>query len=135
MGQSSARRIPCIDALPGAAERVRPCNWNQLAPRGDLLINTTIVGLDGGPDEFPVAIELAGLEPGARVIDIVYPRPRDGLLDRAGAAGLTVQDGLPMLLWQGVRALELWLDLVLPDPVVDAMRAALHAPDQASSPR
>jgi shikimate dehydrogenase len=122
-------RVPCIDAIPGAAERVHPCSWTELAPRGELLINTTVVGLDGGPDEFPVAIELDGLEPGAQVIDIVYPRPPGGLLDRAEAAGLAVQDGRPMLLWQGVRALELWLDLVLPNHVIDAMRAALHPPD------
>jgi shikimate dehydrogenase len=121
-------RVPCIEAIPGAAERVRPCNWKRLgAPRGELLVNTTIVGLAGGPEQFPVDIDLRALDPGARVIDIVYPRPPGGLLDRAAEAGLTVQDGLPMLLWQGVRALELWLDLVLADPVIEAMRTALYS--------
>lgn len=120
-------RIPCIDGIPGAAERVRPCSWQDLEPRGDLLVNTTIVGLAGGAERFPVDIDLRGLEPGARVIDIVYPRPIGGLLDRAAAAGLTVQDGLPMLLWQGVRALELWLDTVLADHVIEAMRTALYS--------
>jgi shikimate dehydrogenase len=119
-------RVACIDDIPGAAERVRPCSWEGLEVRGDLLINTTIVGLAGGPPSFPVELDLDRLEPGARVIDIVYPRPAGGLLDRAEAAGLSTQDGLPMLLWQGVRALELWLDLVLPDPAIAAMRAALY---------
>ena len=120
-------RVACIDAIPGAAARVHACDWDKLELGGDLLVNTTIVGLAGGPDEFPVALDLDRLEPGARVLDIVYPRPAGGLLDRAAAAGLSVQDGLPMLLWQGVRALELWLDQVLPDPTVAAMRAALYA--------
>ncbi len=120
-------RIRWIDDIPGAAERVRSCSWSELDARGELLVNTTIVGLAGGPESFPVEIGLDKLDPGARVIDIIYPRPHGGLLDRAVDAGLTVQDGLPMLLWQGVRALELWLDMVLPDHVVEAMRTALYS--------
>lgn len=122
-------RRPERIALPSdvdARQRVRPCSWEQVGvPRGELLVNTTIIGLAGGPREFPVEIDLGGLEAGARVVDIVYPRPAGGLLERAAAAGLAVQDGLPMLLWQGVRALELWLDLVLPDHAIEAMRRAL----------
>jgi shikimate dehydrogenase len=56
----------------------------------------------------------------------VYPRPRGGLLDDAAALGLRVQDGLPMLLWQGVAALELWLDRPLPPEAIAAMRSALE---------
>ncbi|MFO7562445.1 MAG: shikimate dehydrogenase [Enhygromyxa sp.] len=126
-------RLPCLESIPGAADRVRPCGWKALETRGELLVNTTIVGLAGGPEAFPVEIDLRGLEPDARVIDIVYPRPRGGLLDRAVEAGLTVQDGLPMLLWQGVRSLELWLDIVLADHVVEAMRTALYSSSASSS--
>ncbi|KIG17766.1 Shikimate 5-dehydrogenase I alpha [Enhygromyxa salina] len=122
-------RAPERIVLPRDAEaraRVRPLSWEQLgAPTGELLINTTIVGLAGGPRAFPVALELGKLEAGARVVDIVYPRPAGGLLERAAAAGFAVQDGLPMLLWQGVRALELWLDLALPDHAIERMRGAL----------
>jgi shikimate dehydrogenase len=120
-------RIRCIDDIPGAPARVHACSWTNLEPRGELLINTTTVGLAGGPEAFPVEIDLRGLEPGARVIDIVYPRAQGGLLDRAVEAGLIVQDGLPMLLWQGVRALELWLDIALPEHAITAMRAALYS--------
>jgi shikimate dehydrogenase len=121
-------RIPTLVTAPEAGERVRPCSWKKLErPRGELLINTTIVGLAGGPEAFPVAIDLDGLEPRARVIDIVYPRPAGGQLDRAALAGLSVQDGMAMLLWQGVRALELWLDTVLPDHAIAAMRTALYS--------
>ncbi|HVI02895.1 MAG TPA: shikimate dehydrogenase [Enhygromyxa sp.] len=118
-----------VETIPGAAERVRECSWAELELRGELLVNTTTVGLASGPEAFPVELDLRGLEAGARVIDIVYPRPPDGLLDRAVEAGLIVQDGLPMLLWQGVRALELWLDLALPDHAIEAMRTALYSRD------
>lgn len=122
------KAIPSLAAIPGAEARLRRVNWRELGPpKGELLVNTTIVGLAGGPEHFPVPIDLAALEPGARVVDIVYPRPSGGLLDRAVEAGLAVQDGLPMLLWQGVRALELWLDRELPPHVVEAMRTALYS--------
>jgi shikimate dehydrogenase len=62
------------------------------------------------------------------VVDLVYPRPPGGLLDVAAAAGHPVQDGLPMLLWQGVRALEHWLCMSLSGSVVQAMREAIGAP-------
>jgi shikimate dehydrogenase len=116
-----------------AAARVRTLAWAQLGrPRGELLINTTTVGLAGGPEEFPITLELDALEPHARVIDIVYstpqrPGPPNGLLDRAALAGFVVQDGLPMLHWQAVRALELWLDQPMPEHVIAAMRHALDS--------
>ncbi|MFV8755142.1 shikimate dehydrogenase family protein [Nannocystaceae bacterium ST9] len=114
-----------VVVLASMRDRVRVIGWDRLAaPRGDLLINTTTVGLAGGPEQFPVEFELGELEPRAKVIDVVYPR--SPLLDRAAAAGLIVQDGLAMLLWQGVRALELWLDAPLEPEVVAAMRAALR---------
>lgn len=117
------------DALAGrAGPRLRPLAWPDLAaaPPVDLLVNCTTVGL--GPAEFPVPLAtlLERLAPGARVVDIVYPRPPGGLLDRAEAAGARVQDGLEMLLWQGVLAEELWLGHPLAPAVVDAMRAALR---------
>jgi shikimate dehydrogenase len=117
-----------ISALTAAAERVRAVAWSELGrPRGELLVNTTTVGLVGGPEDFPITLELDALEPRARVVDIVYPRRADGLLDRAALAGLVVQDGLPMLHWQAVRALEQWFDQPMPGHVVAAMRHALDS--------
>jgi shikimate dehydrogenase len=102
--------------------------------RADLLVNATTVGMRGGPADFPVKLDLETLRSGARVVDLVYPRPPGGLLDRAERrAGLPVQDGLPTLLWQGVHALGRWLEEAPTDEerplstaVIDAMRAALH---------
>ncbi len=111
---------------PAKPVQIHAIPWSALgAPSGDLLLNTTTVGLAGGPERFPIPLVLDQLEPTARVIDIVYPRRPGGLLDQAAAAGLTVQDGLAMLLWQGVRALELWLGRTIERPVIEAMRSAL----------
>ncbi len=115
-----------LDPLGLDATRVEAIEYDQLdGAHGDLLINATSVGMKGGPEVFPAPIDLGGMESGSRVIDVVYPRPVGGLLDRAAARGLAVMDGLPMLLWQGVRALELWLARPLGDEVVAAMRAAI----------
>lgn len=92
----------------------------------DLWVNCTVVGMAGGPQDFPARLPLEGLERGARVVDIVYPGAPGGLLDRAAAQGAKTQDGLRMLLWQGVAAEELWLGRApLPAEAVAAMGAAL----------
>lgn len=114
------------DALPPGPWK--PTAWDELpeaAAGADLLVNATTVGMKGGPANFPVPPPLDTLADGARVIDLVYPRPLGGLLDQAAKAGLVGQDGLPTLLWQGVRALEEWMAQSLDVPVVEAMRAAI----------
>jgi len=113
---------------PELRGRVAIGSYDELAsaPLGaELLVNCTNVGMVSGPSSFPVPLALETLAPRARVIDVVYPRRPGGLLDQAEALGLRVQDGLPMLLWQGVRALELWLGEALPADAVASMRAAL----------
>jgi len=128
---------PVIAARPWLAGVVEPTGWEALvrAPVAEeLLVNCTSVGMRGGPAQFPGALALDGLPAGARVVDAVYPRPAGGLLERAAGRGLVVQDGLPMLLWQGVRALEGWLERPLAAGVVAAMRAALYAENLPGEP-
>jgi shikimate dehydrogenase len=125
-----AARVRWVSRGPAALRPppgVEACSGPAPLAGADLLVNCTTVGMRGGPAEFPAQLELAALRPGARVVDIVYPRPPGGLLDRAAALGHRAQDGLPMLLWQGVRALEGWLARPLPAATVAAMRAALQA--------
>lgn len=113
---------------PELRGRVLVGSYDELAAgplAADLLVNCTSVGMVSGPSSFPVPLALETLAPKARVIDVVYPRRPGGLLDQAADLGLRVQDGLPMLLWQGVRALELWLGETMPIDVLGAMRAAL----------
>jgi len=100
---------------------------NEIIRDADLLVNATTVGMPKGPVGFPVPVDPSRLPEDGRVIDIVYPRPTWGLLDAAEQAGKQVQDGLPMLLWQGVAALELWLKRTLPTEAVDAMRKTLNS--------
>jgi shikimate dehydrogenase len=122
-GLAAPTGVTCLDYEALASEPIR----------ADLLVNATTVGMHGGPTSFPAKLDLETLGDGARVVDLVYPRPRGGLLDRAEQSGFFVQDGLPTLLWQGVYALARWLERTDEDgepplaaPVIEAMRSALH---------
>ncbi len=90
-----------------------------------LLVNGTTVGMVGGADHFPMAVDVHRLPSDATVVDLVYPAPADGLVAHARARGLETLDGLPMLWGQGVLALERWLGTPLSDAARLAMRTAI----------
>ncbi len=109
-------------------DRVRGLGYEAMAAASDpvdVLVNGTTVGMAGGAAHFPAPPPLGRMAAGARVVDLVYPRPVGGLLDAAASLGIQGQDGRPTLLWQGVFGLELWLEREIPVAVVQAMRAAL----------
>jgi shikimate dehydrogenase len=86
------------------------------------LVNTTTVGMQGGPAGSPLPAEALPLR--GAVVDLVY-RPRSTpLLAAAQARGLLTQDGLPMLVHQGALAFELWTGREAP---LTAMQAAVEA--------
>jgi len=70
-----------------------------------LLINTTSLGMHGGPE---AAIDLSPLPASATVTDIVYVPIQTPLLASAAARGLRTVDGLGMLLHQAVPGFERW---------------------------
>lgn len=81
--------------------------WAALADciaKADIIVNTTTLGTDDAPFEWP----LAGARPGAVVADIVYRPLETGLLRAARERGLTTMDGLGMLIHQGAQAFEIW---------------------------
>jgi shikimate dehydrogenase len=101
--------------------------WDRvdLCEGADLVVNATSVGMSGGPVAFPRPLPLERLAPAARVVDLVYPRPKGGLLDRAEDFGARVQDGRQVLLWQGVAAQRLWFGAEPSAPAIAAMRRVL----------
>lgn len=87
----------------------------------DLLINTTSVGLKD-PNNSPLP---PGLLPQAGVVvDIIYNPSTTRLLAEARGRGLVTLGGLPMLVWQGALAFELWTGL---RPDLEVMYAAAQA--------
>ena len=80
-----------------------------------VLINTTPVGMYPKVDEAPV--DLAMFPSLTAVLDVVYNPLRTKLLQQAQARGIPCAGGLAMLVWQAVRARELFDGV----PVADAL--------------
>ncbi|MDQ7055987.1 MAG: shikimate dehydrogenase [Persephonella sp.] len=85
----------------------------------DIIVNTTSVGLK---DEDPPLFDYSKIQKKHTVVDIIYRKTK--LLESAEKKGCMWQDGLPMLLYQGAKAFEIWTGKKAP---VDIMRKVLQS--------
>jgi len=92
----------------------------------DLLINSTSLGMQGG---CPANDEL--IAKSLRVSDIIYNPRETELLQKAQALGKKTQNGISMLLYQGVEAFEIWTKQPAP---VTIMQQSLEESLQLLSP-
>jgi shikimate dehydrogenase len=140
--QLAGRRSEALQAFlqdcQAWAPQLQALSWASDSPglaqalaAADLVVNTTPVGMASASQPeaalaCPLAeAELAALQPGCCVYDIIYtPRPT-ALLQRASALGCRSLDGLEMLVEQGAAALRLWSGRT--DVPVEVMRAAAEA--------
>ena len=74
----------------------------------DLLVNCTTLGMKHGPDADASPVPASYIPPQAVVYDLVYNPPETPLLREAARAGAATLGGLPMLVYQGAAAFELW---------------------------
>jgi len=86
----------------------------------DLVVNATSVGLKSGDDTLLFDVSLLSTD--ALVMDMIFNVERTPLLQAAAAHGCCILNGLPMLLYQGTLAFELWTGR---DAPVAVMREAL----------
>jgi shikimate dehydrogenase len=87
--------------------------------QAEVLVNTTSVGMehDGvAPNESPLPDGL--LPKQGFVCDIVYRPAKTKLLHDAREANLKIQNGLPMLVYQGAEAFRLWTGQEAPAQVM-----------------
>ncbi len=98
-----------------------------LADEGpDCIVNCTSIGMHGGPDPVGLPCDLTQFGPRTLVVDIVYAPEETPLLRAAAAAGLRTLGGLPMLIYQGALAFELWTGVHAPvDVMFEAARKVL----------
>ena len=87
----------------------------------DLVLNSTSLGLNKN-DPLPIDESKFSLGNTKSVFDMIYNPAATKLLEKAKAAGCNTSNGLGMLLWQGVKALEIWSGQTAP---VEVMRNAL----------
>ncbi|HEV8638781.1 MAG TPA: shikimate dehydrogenase [Chloroflexota bacterium] len=115
----AARRPEPAEALAWAVRRhakgeVRAVALSDVARGYDLLVNCTSVGMLHGPGEGASPLRREQIDPGALVYDLVYNPPVTPLLGLARAAGARALGGLPMLVYQGAAAFEIWTGLKPP---------------------
>jgi len=86
----------------------------------DLLINATPIGMKASD---PCLINPDKLHSGILVYDLIYNPPETNLLRFAKQRGAAASNGLGMLLYQGARSFELWIERRAP---IEVMRKALQ---------
>jgi shikimate dehydrogenase len=107
--------VTWLEALPAATG-----SWAKMAPRAQLLVNCTPVGMAGASqDESPVPAGV--IRPEMLVFDLIYRPLETQLLRDARASGARVLGGLPMLVYQGAASFKIWTGQEAP---IDIMLAA-----------
>lgn len=95
----------------------------------DCIVNCTSVGMEGTGSETESPCDFFGAQPGALAVDIVYQPESTAFLRAANSAGLRQLGGLPMLVYQGALAFELWTGVSAPvDVMFEAARQKLRGP-------
>ena len=119
LAQSGAARIFVCNRTLSRAEalaeefpaQITACPFDQqtlsdCALFSDLLINTTPMGMTAVADQFDSLAFLEQLPGGVPVCDILYSPPETPLLCRAKELGHPTMNGLGMLIYQAIFALE-----------------------------
>ena len=119
------------DAFPGVTIKPLPLDAGVLRARlgsSTLLVNTTSVGMRGGPEPDGCPVPVDALHKRHVVYDLVYNPPITPLLEGASAQGAITIEGLPMLVHQGAASFERWTGVAPPLEVMfEAARSALEA--------
>ena len=99
-----------------------------------LIVNCTTLGMRHSAGEKQSPIPSASIPSGALVCDLVYNPPETPLLREAKRAGARTLGGLPMLIYQGAEAFQLWTGKEAPLAVMfQAARRALASSEDQSS--
>ncbi|MDG6093748.1 shikimate dehydrogenase [Acetobacter sp. AN02] len=114
--RTRARAEELAQALDPAIRVADWTGWEALLGDADLLINTTSLGMSGGPDP-AFCPDLSAARPDLIVSDIVYVPLETPLLREAARCGLKAAGGLGMLLHQARLGFREWFGA---DPEVDA---------------
>lgn len=91
--------------VPTHAMMLDQSTLGRVLPEIDLLVNATSIGMHPNHDETPVPIGVLGSH--LTVYDIVYNPLETRLLREAKSVGARVVDGLGMLIYTNVRAIEI----------------------------
>ena len=101
--ESVRHMIPSAEAGPLDADGLRTA-----ASRSRLIVNCTSLGMSGGAGQGETPMTANAIPPHTLVCDLVYNPSVTPLLREAEEAGAKTLGGLPMLVYQGAAAFEIW---------------------------
>jgi len=123
--RTETRAAALAREISGSGVSVRTAD----APNGhgyDCIVNCTSIGMHGGGAEGDSPCDFRSAREGALAVDIVYRPEVTPFVVEAKAAGLRTLGGLPMLIYQGALAFELWTGVTAPvDVMFEAARTRL----------
>jgi shikimate dehydrogenase len=111
--------------------RIIALPWNSLELQEEirgcqLIVNCTTLGMRHSAQERKTSLEVGSIPSSALVYDLVYNPSETPLMKMAIKAGARTLGGLPMLVYQGAAAFELWVGKEAPvDIMFSAAKAAL----------
>ena len=121
------KNLKAPDGPPIDAYALTDSRLPRLMPHAQLLVNTTSVGMDGGPAPTESPVSPDWLHPSLFVYDIVYRPAVTPLLAAAQQIGAPTLGGLEMLVMQGAASLQQWTGRPAPArTMLTAARTALH---------
>lgn len=116
-------------------EKIRVISWPERLellqmPAVSIIINTTSLGMS--PNVAASPLPASAFHAGMTAIDLVYNPYETKFLREAKQAGVKIVSGLPMLIYQGAAALQLWsgqkLDIAeVYDMLENKLRATLQS--------
>lgn len=139
LGEAKAQGIAIWNRSPDRAYRLLAelsaagvrADWQSAPdPRGyDGIVNCTSVGMEGTGTEMSSPCDFRRARAGSLAVDIVYRPEETAFLASAKEGGLRTLGGLPMLIYQGALAFELWTGVPAPvDVMFEAARQRLREP-------
>ena len=113
--------------IPGGCDGFFKERLAQALSECNLVVNSTSIGMKHSPLEGRSPLDPGLLPRDALIYDLVYNPKVTPLLGQARQAGARTLGGLPMLVYQGVAAFELWTGKAAPvDIMFKAAERALE---------
>lgn len=109
------------DAVSVLAAQLDDMTLEPVALESDLIVNCTSVGMRHSETEGQTPLSGGIIPHEAVALDMVYNPQNTPFLAGARNAGATALGGMPMLIYQGAAAFEMWTEQAAP---IDAMFAA-----------
>jgi shikimate dehydrogenase len=111
----------------GSAAVLKEDELPFIVRQAEILVNTTSVGMEGSATSHESPLPDGLLPKQGFVCDIVYRPAKTKLLHDAREANLKIQNGLPMLVYQGAEAFRLWTGQEAPAQVMmEAAKSVLE---------